>query len=228
MIAAEQLRWPFMFIAVVLAVAFVALEAGSTFLLGTSQAGAASSVQSQLGIPSLWLLDIALLWTVVLAALPLLLDKNLVARLQGVVTLILSIVVIIAGLVTLIKAFVLLMVMLALVVSFFGMIAYLAIWGGFDTGSAATMLATITFFKLALVVCLLLAQQRFFQSKGLIILIVLSLVCDLLMSFLHGLVPGIFVSITDALGAIIISIVAIIYALFQAVWAIVAIARAIL
>ena len=227
MSSAELIRSPFLIIGVAVIFAAVLLEAGSTFVLTSPQADAAASAQGQLGIPSLWLVDVSLLWTVVLSALQLAVNKNLVARLQGVATLVLSIVIILVGLKVLIEAFVLLMIMLALVSSVFGIIAYLALFGNFDTGAASTVLGTVTFFKLALLVLLVLSQQRTLQSKGLLILIGISLVCDLLLNFLHGLVPGILVSITDAVGAIIIAIVAIVYAIFQAVWAIVAIARAI-
>jgi hypothetical protein len=227
MIAAEQLRWPFFVIAAVVLLAAVGLEAGSTFFLTTPQAGAASATQHQLGIPSLWLLDIALLWSIALTGASVVVNKNLVARLQGICTLVLSIIVIFAALKTAIEAFVLIMVMLALIASFFGIIVYLAIWGSFDTSSADVVLGAITFFKLAFAVLLVLAQQRFLQSKGLVLLIVLSLVCDLLLDLLHGIVPGVLVSLTDAVGALIIAIVAIVYAIFQAVWAIVAIVRAI-
>lgn len=228
MIAAERLRWPFLILAVALIFAAVLLEAGSTFVLTSAESSAASSTQGQLGIPSLWLIDVSLLWTVVLFSVALVVDKNLVSRLQGVATLILSIVVIFAGLKVLIESFVLLMVMLALVGSFFGIIVYLALFGNFDTASASVVLGTATFLKLAFLVLLVLAQQRFLQSKGLVLLVAISLLCDLLLNLLHGLVPGFLVSITDAVGAIVVAIIAIIYAIFQAVWAIVAIVRAIL
>ena len=90
------------------------------------------------------------------------------------------------------------------------------------------MLATITFFKLACAVLLVIAQQGYLKSTRFIILLLFSLVLDLLLSFLQGLPPGVLVSVTDAIGAIVISIVAIVYALVQAIFAIVAIVRALL
>jgi hypothetical protein len=224
---ARDLRTPFFIVALMAIASAVALEIGSTWFLSAQQARSSQSVQSQLGIPSLWLLDVSLLWTLALGALALVMNKNLLARAQGIATLILSIVIIVVGLKTLLTAFVLLIVMIALLSSFFGWLVYLPLFGLFGTGSAATVLGAITFFKLAAVMLLVLAQQRFLESKGLVLLLVLSLVCDLLLSFLQSLPPGILVSVTDAVGAIVICVIAIIYAIFQAVWAIVAILRAV-
>jgi hypothetical protein len=225
----RTLRWPFFILALMALLAAFALEIGSNwFLVTPQQAGASSNVQSQLGIPSLALFDTLFLWTLILMALNITLDRALVGKIQGVLTLIVSIVVIFAGIKTLITAFVLLLVMIALLSSFFGWIVYLALFGFFDTGSAATVLGAITFFKLACVVLLVLAQQGFLTTTRFIVLVAISLVCDLLLVFLQGLPPGVLVSVTDAIGAIIVSIVAIIYAIVQLVFAVVAIVRAIL
>jgi hypothetical protein len=222
----RELRTPFFFLALLVVVAAYGLEIGSNWFLPGS-GSSTQDVQSQLGIPSLWLLDSSLLWVLVEIALQLFLNKNLVGRVQGVISLILSIVVIIFGIKTLIVAFVELLVMVALLSSFFGWLVYIPLFAFFDTGAAATVLGTLTLFKLVAVVLLVLAQQRFLENKGLVLLIALSLICDLLLSFLHGLPPGFLVSVTDAIGAIVISIIAIVYAIFQLIWAIIAIVRAI-
>lgn len=223
---ARGLRTPFFILALMVLVAVLALETGSGWLLTASQSQASSTVQSQLGIPSLWLFDIFFLWNLIEWALQLAPAKNLVSRLQGVVSLILAIVVIFVGLKTLLIAFIELLIMIALLSSFFGWLVYLPLWGTFNTGSAATVLSAITLFKLVVAVLLVLAQQDFLKNKGLMLLLGISLVCDLLLSFLQGLPPGILVSVTDAVGAIIICIIAIVYAIFQLIWAIVAIVRA--
>jgi hypothetical protein len=225
MTEAEKLRWPFLILALVVLIAAVCMEVGSTFFLTTPQA--TGTTQHQLGIPSLWLVDISLLWSTLLLSAQLVVNKNVVGRLQGLVTLVLSIVVVILGIIKLIEAFVLLMVMLSLIVSFFGIIVYIALFGHFDTSAANTVLGAITFFKVAFAILLVLAQQRFLQSKGLVFLIVLSLLCNLLLSILYAIVPGLLVSITDAVGAIVICIIAIIYAIVQAIFGIVAVIRAV-
>lgn len=224
----RTLRTPFFILAVAALCAAIALEVGSNWLLLThQQSGASSAVQSQLGIPSLWLLDASLLWTLVLMCFSLVLNKNLVARTQGIISLIISIVIVLFGIKVLFTSLTLLLVMVGLISSFFGFIVYMALFGFFDTSSAAVVLSAVTFFKLVCAVLLVLAQQGFLNLRGLIFLFALSLLCDLLLSFLQGLPPGFLVSVTDAIGAIIISIIAIIYAIFQAIWAIVAIVRAV-
>jgi hypothetical protein len=223
------MRTPFFILALMLLLAAFALEIGSNWILLTpSQSGASSNVQSQLGIPSLALFDASFVWTLVLMLLGIVLDRALVGRIQGVLTLVISIVIIILGIKTLLTSFILFLIMFALLSSFFGWIVYIALWGSFDTADAATVLATITFFKLACAVLLVIAQQDYLKSTRFIILLLLSLLLDLLLSFLQGLPPGVLVSVTDAIGAIVISIVAIIYALVQAIFAIVAIVRALL
>ena len=56
----------------------------------------------------------------------------------------------------------------------FGPIAYLALWGGFDTDGATVALGLTMLLKLAFAACLVLAHQRFLQNKGLVVLVLLS------------------------------------------------------
>ena len=58
------------------------------------------------------------------------------------------------------------------------------------------------------------------------LLVLTSLLCNIIISFLHGLVPGFLVSITDGVGAIIVAILAIIWLLFLGIGAIIAIIKA--
>lgn len=225
----RSIRWPFVLIALMTLIAAFALEIGSNwFLLNGRQGGASSAIQSQLGIPSLALIDASFLWTLVLMVLNIALNRALVGKIQGVLAFVISLLIIFAGIKTLITSFVLLLIMIALLSSFFGWIVYIAVFAFFDTGSAAIVLGGITFFKLATVVLLVLAQQDFLKTTRFLVLVAISLICDLLLAFLQGLPPGFLVSVTDAIGAIIISIVAIIYAIVQLIFAIVAIVRALL
>ena len=50
--------------------------------------------------------------------------------------------------------------------------------------------------------------------KGLVLIVLTSLVAGLVVSFLHGFVPGILVSITDAVAGIVVAILAILWAAF--------------
>ena len=180
-----------------------------------------------MGIPDLALLDAVLLFTIALMAAALLVPERVQGRLQGIVTLVVSIVLLILALLLAIKAFVLLLVMVALFSAVpFGTLAYLAIWGFFDRTGARVALTLIMGLKLAFVVCLLLAHQRFLQLKSLVLLTVTSLVATIIVSFLHGLVPIILVSITDAVAAIVVCILAIIWAVVLLVGSLPAIVKA--
>ena len=57
------------------------------------------------------------------------------------------------------------------------------------------------------------------------LLILTSLLANAVVSFLHGLVPIVLVSITDALGAIVVSVLALIWAVVLLVGALVSIVK---
>lgn len=237
----DRLRTPFFVVSLVAMVLVVGIEAGTSLLpppkvtpeelVRTIQAErppakpepnvellvAARSEHPPrpgLAIPYLALLDGLLLFTVALMGTALIIPENIQGRLQGVVTFILTLILIIAGILLIIAAFTLLMVMLGLFLAVpFGTIAYLAIWGFFDRSGASATLGIIFFLKLVFAVCLVLAHQRFLQNKGLVFLVLTSLLGSVIVSFLHGLVPGILVSLTDALAAIIVGILAVVWSL---------------
>ena len=54
-----------------------------------------------------------------------------------------------------------------------------------------------------------------------------SLLANVIVSFLHGLVPSVLVSITDAIAAIIVAILALIWAIVLLVFSVVSIVKAI-
>jgi hypothetical protein len=156
--------------------------------------------------------DGILLYTVVLMGVALLIPDRVHARVQGVVTLIGSIILIIVALVLAIIAFIELLVMVTLFAAApFGTIAYLAVWGFFPRGDAAVLLSLLMVLKLAFCVFLVLANQRFLLMKGLMLLVLTSLVCNVIVAFLHGLVPIVLVSIFDDIGALIVAVIAIIW-----------------
>jgi len=159
-----------------------------------------------LGIPYMAVLDSIVLFTIGLIASSLVIGDRIQGRVQGCATLLISIVAILAAIVLIITAIILLLLMVALLLAApFGTIAYLAIYGFFNRGGASAVLAVLLLLKLGFAVCLVLAQQRFLQNRGLVLLILCSLVANIVLSFLHGLVPGILVSITDAIGAIVVA-----------------------
>jgi hypothetical protein len=177
-------------------------------------------------IPYLALVDGVVLFTVGLMAAGLVLPHRLHGRAQGVVTIGFAIMLILTALVLLVVAIVELITMVALFFAFpFGTIAYLIIWGSFPRGEATALLSVLMFLKFVFAGALVLAQPRFVQNKGLVLLVVVSLVCNVVAGFLHGLVPGILVSITDDLAAIVFAVVAIVLAVVLLVGAIPALVR---
>lgn len=179
-----------------------------------------------LGIPYLALVDGLLLFVVALMGLSLIVPERAHGRVQGVVTLIVSILVVILGIVLLVVAVLALLLMVSLFLSVpFGTLTYLAIFGFFDRGGATLALGLLLVLKLGFTVCLLLAHQRFVQNKGLVLLVATSIVLNLVVSFLHGLVPLFLVSITDAIAAIVVAVVAIVWAIVLLIGAIVSIVK---
>lgn len=188
---------------------------------------AASEDVPGLGIPYMAVLDSIVLFTVALFGSSLFIGDRVQGRVQGCATLILSLIAVMGSIALIISAIVLLLLMVALLLSVpFGTIAYLAIYGFFDRAGASAVLAVLMLLKLGFAVCLVLAQQRFLQNRGLVLLAISSLAANIVLSLLHGLVPGILVSITDAIGAIIVAACGCIWWLLALVVAVPAILKA--
>jgi len=179
-----------------------------------------------LGISYLGLLDGLVLFTVLLIGAALLLPDRLHGRLQGLLTLIVSLLTLLGAIALAFLALGKLVLMLSLLLAVpFGTLAYMAIYGFFNKGGAAAILSLAMFLKLAFAVLLLLAHQRFLQNKGLVLIIATSLLGTVLTAFLHGFVPLFLASITDAVAAIINAVLAAIWALFLLVGAIVSLLK---
>jgi hypothetical protein len=180
-----------------------------------------------LAIPYLALIDGILAYTILLIAVGLIVPDHLEGKIQGVITLILSFLLALGAIVLTLIAFFKLIVMVSLFFAPpFGTIAYLAVWGSFDTGGAAIVLTFLMLLKVAASIGLPIAHQRFLDNKGLVLLVLTSLIATIIVGFLHGLVPFPMVSITDALAAVIVGIIAIIWAVVVLVGAVVAVVEA--
>ncbi|MCZ7422283.1 MULTISPECIES: hypothetical protein [unclassified Micromonospora] len=239
------LRRPFLLLAMLALVLAVGVEVGAGLLLGGGDAGAElAGSAADLGVevgdvrqvsePSgrgtgyLALIDAAALWTTGLFCLGLVLPERLHGRIQGVATLIFSIILILVALLALVLAFIELMIMVSLFLAPpFGTLAYLALWGFFPVGDAAALLGLVLLLKLAWAGLLILAQPKFLQNKGLVLLILTSLLGTVVLGFLHGLVPVILVSILDSVGAVVFAVIAIVWALVLLIGAIPAIVKAV-
>jgi len=152
---------------------------------------------------------------VVLIGMAFLVPERIHGRIQGIVTLIVSLGVLLTASVKIFTAIAALTLMVTLLLAIpFGTIIYLIVYGSFDRGLTSVMLSAIMTFKFLFAGCLVFAHQGFLQMKGLVLIVVTSLVAGVVVSFLHGLVPTILVSITDAIAAIVVAILAALWALF--------------
>jgi hypothetical protein len=250
----DSLRKPFLIVAIVLMALAVLAELGAGFLLTPRPPAAADlgSLNDQAKVPEdeaisldeirrlrseneappglairyMALLDGLVLFTVGLMGLGLLIPERVHGRLQGLATLIVSFLVLLGGFFMLLAAFVLLLVMVSMFLAApFGTLAYLAIYGFFDRGGASVTLSLLMLLKLGFAVCLVLAHQRFLQIKRIIALVLTTLLANVVVSFLHGLVPGFLVSITDALAALVVDILALIWALVMLIFSLVSIIK---
>lgn len=239
----DSLRKPFFIVAMVLIAATLLVELGAPFLLANTvdQAELERLARKELedeegvdadeviedlrstsreepppglGIPGLAFIDVFLVFAALLMGLDLLGKRGMLGLIQGVAGLVLSLATLIIGILFILAALAKLFLMLGLFLSPpFGTIAYLATWGFFDRAGAGVTLSLLMLLKLASGVLLVLAHQRFLRMKGLVFLFLLSLLGNVIVSLLHGIVPIILVSITDAAAAIIVAVIGLIVAL---------------
>jgi hypothetical protein len=148
--------------------------------------------------------------------------------LQGCATLIISFFGCLGIIGAIIFAIVFLLLLVTLLLSpIFGTIAYLAVYGDFDRTGANITLSLIMLLKIGYCIFLVLAHQRFLQNKSLVLLTLTSLAANIIISFLHNLLPLILVSITDTLGAIVVAILALIWSIIFLIGSIIAIVKSI-
>ncbi len=151
-------------------------------------------------------IDILLCCTLIMMTLPLVLQPNVVASFQGAVSCCAGGWVALTAFVFLFQVLAKLFLMIALLLAVpFGTLVYLATYGDFATGKAAVILSLLMTLKIILAVALVTAHDHYFLNKKLLLLVGTSMAVMVLISFLHGVVPGILVSISDAVGAIIVS-----------------------
>jgi hypothetical protein len=190
--------------------------------------GSQSGKPPGLAIPSLALLDGLVLYTVALMAAPFLVPERVIGRVQAILTLIVSLAVLALAGVLLFIIVAQLILMVSLLVSIpFGTIVYLVLFGFFNRPGASITLSVLMALKLAFAGCLVLAHQRFLQIKGLVLLVLTSLLSMAIVSFLQGLVPIFLVSITDAVAALIVVFLAGLWAFFLLIGSISGITKAV-
>lgn len=208
----DQLRTPFFGLGAFALILAILVELASVAILpGGANSGFDAGTPGW-GIRYLAILDLLLLYTVITMGLSLIIPRAVVGRLQGIVALVLSFFGCLGTIVMAFLALTMLILMVTLLVAVpFGTIAYMVAWGDFPVGKAEGTLALIMFLKLVFCGLLILAEQRFLQNKGIVILSAASLGATWLVGFLIGFPPVFLVSIADVIGALVISIVGIIW-----------------
>jgi hypothetical protein len=219
----DTLRKPLFLIATVLICIAVLMEVGTALGLTLNDK------PPGLGIPYMALLDGLLAYTILLMAASLLIPERIHGRLQGIISLIVSLLILLAAIALGFAALAKLIIMLQLLLSpIFGTLAYMVIFGTFAKDEAAIMLSATMSVKLAFAGFLVFAHQRFVQNKGLVLLVLTSLLASVVISFLHGFVPSFLVSITDAVAAIIVVILAAVWSIVFLIGAIIAVVKAVI
>jgi hypothetical protein len=189
---------------------------------------AESGARPGVGIPYLALLDLVVAFSAGLIGLSLVLKQSTQARVQGCATLIFSLLLLLAGIVLLIVAISLLLFMLGLLASPpFGTITYIALFAFFNKGGALITLTLLLFLKLGFGGSLLAAQQGFLKNKGLVLIVATSIVANIIVMLLHGLVPGFLASVTDAIAAIVVAVLALLWTIFLLFGSIFSVLRAV-
>ncbi|MFK0009193.1 hypothetical protein ACIQTZ_19315 [Paenarthrobacter sp. NPDC090520] len=179
------------------------------------------------GIGFLAFLDGLLLFTVVMLGLSLMMNLRTYGRVQGIATLIVTLLWVIAAFLTTLLALAKLFLMIGLFVATpFGTIAYLALWGSFPKGQAAAILGLLLLLKIVFAVLLILSQPKFLKVTGLVILLVISVLLQVVLGLIHGFLPGPLVSIGDQFWALVTVVVALVWALIMLIGSIPAIINA--
>ncbi len=223
----DTLRKPFFIIALVLMILTVLAEVGSVFYFHAVAKEGGLDSPPGLGISYLAILDGLVLFTILLIGAPLLITDRVHGRIQGIMTFIVALLTLLGAIAMIFSALALLLLMVSLLFAIpFGTIVYMAEYADFDKTAASVALSMVMTLKLGFAVFLVLAHQRFLENKGLILIILTSFLATIVLTFLHKIVPGFLVSITDDIGAIIIALLAAIWAIFYLIGSIPAIVKA--
>jgi hypothetical protein len=224
----DSMRKPFLIVSLIAIFLAVLVELGSMAILGSNTPPVLDVSPTGKAIPAMAFLDGLIFYATLLITIALVIPERVQAKIQGIITLVFSILLVLGCITVIFIDIALLILMVSLLMAVpFGTLAYMVVWAGFDTGGARIALSLIMTLKIVFAACLVLAHQRFLQNKGLVLIIITSLVSNLIIAFLHGFVPGFLVSITDDIAAIIICILAIIWAVVYLIGGVVSVIKVI-
>jgi hypothetical protein len=227
----DTMRKPLFVVALIAILLAVLVELGSMSLVSQKidpKAAALDISAAGKAVPSMAFLDGLLLFATTIIGIALLIPERLQSKVQGIVTLIFAILLLLSIIVVLFRDLAQLILMVSLLMApIFGTIAYFAIWANFDTGSVRAALSLIMLLKIIFAVCLVFSQQRFLQNKGLVLIIATSFLATLLITFVYGLVPGFLLSIADVVAALVICVLAGVWAVIYLIGGVVSVVKVI-
>jgi hypothetical protein len=226
----DSMRKPIFIIALIAIGLTVLVELSSIALIsnGSSSANALNVSVTGQAIPSMAYLDGLIFFAALIIAIALLVPERVQSKVQGIVTVIVSFSLLLGCIVCIFKNLTMLFLMISLLLAVpFGTIVYFAAWAHFDTNTARIALSLIMTLKIVFAVCLVLAQQRFLQNKGLVLIILTSFLENLIIAFLYGFVPGFLVNPADRIAAIICGVLGAIWAVIYLVGGIISVVKVI-
>jgi hypothetical protein len=149
------------------------------------------------------------------------------SRIQGIVTLILSLLGLLGGIILIFVTFTLLILMVSLLLAApFGTLVYIAIWADFPSTEVRAVLGMIMLMKLLGLVFLFISNPAILKNKGLMVLLLFSIGSTFITSLLITLVPGFVAAIADVIGALISAVLGTIWLFVMLIGAIFAVIRA--
>jgi polyferredoxin len=209
----------------------VVVELGSVLAFGTlgSTSGLTDVPRPGIGVRALVFVDVVLIYTlamVVINEIPPL--RPIFGRIQGILTLILSLIGVIVDIIFIFVTLALLILMVSLLLAApFGTLLYFATWGDFDTGAVRAVLSLVMALKLAGLGIMVVSNPRLLKDKGLVFAAACSLLVAFLLGFLVAFPPSFLAAITDAVGALIAGVVGLVWMLIFLIVSILAVIRAI-
>ena len=227
----DSMRKPIFLIALIAIGLTVLVELSSIALIsnGSSSANALNVSVTGQAIPSMAYLDGLIFFAAFIIGIALLVPERVQSKVQGLATVIVSFLLLLGCIVCIIKNLTMLFLMISLLLAApFGTIVYFAVWAHFDTNTARIALSLIMTLKIVFAICLVLAQQRFLQNKGLVLIILTSFLENLIIAFLYGLVPGFLVNPADRIAAIICGVIGAIWAVIYLIGGIVSVVKVII
>jgi len=200
-------------LAALLAVTVVAMELSLAVFWADVVGATDKAATPGIGITYLAAIDLVLAFQLAMWALGAM-APAVQGRLHAPVGLILGLFGALGAILALILAIIMLTTMVSLLLAIpFGTAVYMALYGTFPKADAAVTLGILMLLKLVTAGMLFIANPRLLGLVSLVLLLACSLGGTWLVAMLHALLPGFLAAIGDAIGAIVVAIIGVIWLL---------------